>query len=59
MVSIKTPEEIEILKEGGKRHAFILAEIAKKVAVGVSTETLENFARELIKEGGDISSILT
>jgi methionyl aminopeptidase len=58
MITIKTKEEIEILREGGKRHAFILKEIAKKVVAGVSTEELENFARELIKEKGDVAPFL-
>lgn len=58
MVTIKTKEEIEILREGGKRHAFILSEIAKKVAPGVSTQELEDLARRLIKEGGDTASFL-
>jgi len=58
LVAIKKPEEIEILKEGGKRHAFILSEIAKKVVVGISTSDLETFARELIAEGGDSSAFL-
>ena len=58
MISIKTQSEIETLREGGIRHAFILAEIAKKVAPGVTTDELENFARELIKEGGDKPAFL-
>jgi len=58
MIKLKTKEEIEILKEGGKRHAFILQEVSKKVASGVSTLDLENYARELIKEGGDVGSLL-
>lgn len=58
MVTIKTKEEIEILKEGGVRHAFILSEIAKKIVPGVSTEELENFARELVKEKGDTPAFL-
>ncbi len=58
MVKIKTQEEIEILREGGKRHAYILAELAKKVVPGVSTNDLEIFARRLIGDGGDIASFL-
>lgn len=58
MVKIKKPEEIETMKEGGKRHAFILSEIAKLVAPGVSTEALENLAVKLIKEGGDEAAFL-
>ena len=41
MVTIKTKEEIDILREGGVRHAFILDEIAKKVTAGISTNDLE------------------
>jgi ABC-type cobalamin/Fe3+-siderophores transport system ATPase subunit len=29
MITIKKPEEIEVLREGGKRLAFILQELAK------------------------------
>ena len=58
MITTKTSEEIEILKEGGHRHAFILGELAKKAAVGVSTQELEDLARELIKEGGGTPAFL-
>lgn len=58
MITIKTIEEIEIMKEGGRRHSFILQEIAKKSLVGVSTQYLEDYARDLIKEGGDKASFL-
>jgi methionyl aminopeptidase len=58
MIKIKTQEEIEILKEGGKRHAFILKKVAEKVKPGVSTNDLENYARDLIKEGGDKAAFL-
>lgn len=58
MVTIKTKEEINILREGGKRHAFILRELAKMVKPGVTSLELENRARELITEGGDKASFL-
>lgn len=58
MIKIKTAEEIETMKEGGKRHAFILSEIAKTVAPGVSTQLLEDLARKLIEEGGDKAAFL-
>jgi hypothetical protein len=51
-------EEIEILKEGGRRHAFILSELAKMVAPGISTQELEDKAREMIKAGGDKAAFL-
>ncbi len=57
-VIIKTPEEIEILREGGKRLAAILAKVAKMVAPGVTTLELDQYAHDLIKEGGDEPAFL-
>jgi methionyl aminopeptidase len=58
MISIKTKEDIAILREGGKRHAFILAELKKAVRPGVTTLELENLSAQLIKEGGDKAAFL-
>ncbi len=58
MIKIKTKEEIEILKEGGKRHAFILAEVSKAVKPGISIKDLDDLTMKLIKEGGDTPSLL-
>lgn len=58
MITIKTQEEIAILREGGKRLAFILSELEKMVAPGVSTKALDDRARELALEGGDQPSFL-
>lgn len=57
-VIIKTPEEIEIIREGGHRLASILAQVAKKVAPGVTTKELDDYAYKLIKEGGDEPAFL-
>ena len=57
-VTIKTKEDIEILKEGGRRLAHILAELAKAVKPGVSTLELDNLARKLVAEAGDKSAFL-
>jgi len=57
-VSIKTEEEIEILREGGKRLAFILQTVAEATKVGVSTLDLDNLAKKLVEEGGDKSAFL-
>ncbi len=51
MITIKTKEDIAILREGGKRHAFILRELAKMVKPGLPVIELENAARKLIAEG--------
>ena len=57
-VIIKTAEQIEILREGGKRLGAILAKVAKKVAPGVTTADLDKYAHDLIVEGGDIPAFL-
>ncbi|MGB3921824.1 MAG: type I methionyl aminopeptidase [Minisyncoccia bacterium] len=58
MIRLKTPEEIEILREGGKRHAFILKELSSKVKPGIRTGFLEDEAQRLIREGGDEPAFL-
>ena len=57
-IQIKTPEEIEIMKEGGKRHAEILNTLSAMVAPGVTTLELEEKAMEMILEKGDKPSFL-
>jgi len=58
MIIIKTPEEIEILREGGRRLATILHKLKDKVKPGVSTKDLDTYAYGLIKEGGDTPAFL-
>ncbi len=58
MINIKTQEEIDIMKEGGIRHAFILSQVAEKVAPGVSVSHLNEYAEKLIGEGGDKAAFL-
>ncbi|OHB09712.1 MAG: type I methionyl aminopeptidase [Candidatus Zambryskibacteria bacterium RIFCSPLOWO2_12_FULL_45_14] len=57
-VELKTPEEIKILREGGKRHAEILSLLGKLVKPGISTLILEEEALRLIKEGRDKPAFL-
>jgi methionyl aminopeptidase len=57
-VTIKTKEEIDLLREGGKRLAYILQAVAKTAVAGVSTLDLDNFARKLALEGGDEPAFL-
>lgn len=57
-VTIKTKEEIEILREGGRRLALILQEVAKIVKPGVSTLELNDLAYNLAKDNGDYPSVL-
>ncbi len=50
MITKKTPEEIEILKEAGAILAKILREIAKDAVVGATTLSLDDRAMELTEE---------
>lgn len=58
MITIKTKEDIAILREGGKRHAYILKEVAKLAKPGVHIAKLDEKAAELIREGGDVAAFL-
>lgn len=57
-IRYKTEEEIGIMREGGKIHARILKEVAKKVKPGVKTDELNAYAEKLIDEAGCIASFL-
>jgi len=58
MVTIKTAEDIILLREGGARLGKILSLLSKKIAPGLRTSKLEAEARRLIAEGGDTPSFL-
>ena len=58
MISIKTPEEIKILREGGRRLATVLYKIRDMVAPGVSTKELDTYAEKLIRKMGDTPAFL-
>jgi methionyl aminopeptidase len=57
-MKLKTKEDIEILREGGKRHAEILHALAQMVHPGITTLELEEEAGRLIAECGDASATL-
>ena len=52
MITIKKPEELETLREGGRRLAGVLSEIAEAVKPGVSTSFLNDLAERLILASG-------
>lgn len=58
MITIKTKEDIQILREGGKRHAEILLALKEMVRPGVSARALDEEADRLIREGGDTPAFL-
>jgi len=56
MIDIKTPKEVDILREGGKKLANILKKIKNQIKPDVTTQDLEKMACYLIKkEGGSPS----
>jgi methionyl aminopeptidase len=55
---LKSAKEIEILREGGKRLAFVLKEVAKIVKPGISTLELDKYGEKLIREMGDRPAFL-
>lgn len=58
MIIIKTPEEIEILREGGKRLSEVLNKVKAIVMPGISTKDLDRYAEKLIREMGDTPAFL-
>ena len=57
-IYIKTKEEVEILREGGKRLASIMQEVIKMVKPGISTQELNDYAEKLIRKDGDKPAFL-
>ncbi len=52
MITIKTPADIEIMREGGKRLAWIMKELEKSVMSGISTQELDMLAEKLVFSNG-------
>lgn len=58
MITVKTEEEIALLREGGRRLARILDAVAAAARPGVSAAALDRLAQELAQEGGDRPAFL-
>ena len=58
MIRLKTPEDIEKLRVGGKHHAEILKKLADLVVPEVSSNDLNIEAERLLKEYGDKAAFL-
>ncbi|MDZ4243988.1 MAG: M24 family metallopeptidase, partial [Candidatus Doudnabacteria bacterium] len=58
MSLIKTPDEIKVLREGGKILGQVLEDVAAKVAAGISTWDLEELARDKIGKAGAEAAFL-
>jgi methionyl aminopeptidase len=55
---LKTADDIQALRVGGKRLAAIMKKLAKEVQPGVSTKDIDDLATKLIRAGGDETSLL-
>lgn len=58
MIFLKTDEEIELLRISNQIVAKTLAEVAKLIAPGVSTEQLDKVAEEFIRDHGAVPGFL-
>lgn len=55
---LATSKDIPILREGGAHLARVLKKVASATVPGVSTKTLDDLAEKLIREAGDIPSLI-
>ncbi|MFA6257258.1 MAG: type I methionyl aminopeptidase [Candidatus Paceibacterota bacterium] len=58
MITIKTPEEIKIIRECGRRLATVLYKVKDMIAPGISTKDLDVYAEKLIRDMGDVPAFL-
>lgn len=58
MITIKTPEDIQKMREGGKRLATVLAALKGAVKVGVNTADLDALAEKMVRDMGDKPAFL-
>lgn len=52
MITIKTPEEIKIMTEGGRILAGIMEELKKDIKIGITTKELDKTAESLVFKYG-------
>lgn len=56
MIKLKTKQEIEIMKEGGRRLREVVRELVLQIKTGMKTVQIDKLAEELIrKQGGEPS----
>lgn len=57
-VTIKTPEEIELMREAGRLLALVHEELEKSIRPGISTKEIDKIGEECIRSYGCIPSFL-
>lgn len=55
---IKTPEQIEGIRESGKRNIAVLDYVSERIQAGMSTEEIDRLVAEKTKELGGVSATL-
>ncbi|MBL7036411.1 type I methionyl aminopeptidase [Candidatus Microgenomates bacterium] len=55
-INIKTPEELKIMEEGGKKLSYVKHSVRDIIDVGVSADDLEKLAADLIEKAGGKAS---
>ena len=55
---LKTPEQIEGIRESSKINITILDEIERQIHIGMSTEEIDRLVRDMTKEMGGIAAPL-
>ena len=58
MIFLKSDEEIELLRASNQIVAKALAEVAKIIAPGITTEQLNKLADEFIRDNGAVPGFL-
>lgn len=57
-IVLKSPSEIELMRQAGHINALALAEVRKNIHPGVSTATLDEIAETFIRDHGGIPAFL-
>lgn len=58
MIILKSPEQIEKMRQSGRLTALVLAEVQRHIEPGVATLCLEKIAQQLMKRNGANSGVL-
>ena len=58
MITIKNPEEIQIMATGGKILASVLSRVAEATKVGITLKELDQLAEKLTRNAGAIPAFL-
>lgn len=58
MISLKTAEEIELLRKSNLLVSKTLAEVARNIRPGITTKALDNIAEQFIRDHGGVPAFL-